>query len=291
MERQHRPHLAVGYIFTSTIFFTLSDVLGKWLTAIYPVMQVTWVRSVAGIIVLIIAVVATANVNKLKTRRPGWHGLRSVMSAFVVLLIFYGLKNIPLAEFVSLTFSIPFFVAIFSPWLLRDKVMPQSWMAIVAGFAGVLFVLRPTPEHFHIAHLTTLLLSFVIGLMVITARSLSTTENTWSLNFYLPFASVILFGYGALSAWVSPLLNHWLMFIALGLSQTIALGCYIEAMRLARPAVIAPLDYIRLIWTIIVGYVIWREFPDPYTWIGIVIIISSGIYVVRHSRIAESERL
>ena len=83
--------------------------LGKWLTERYPVVQVTWLRSVAGLLVLIIATSATANLGKLKTRRPGWHGLRSLMSATVVLLIFYGLKHIPLAEFVSLTFSIPFF--------------------------------------------------------------------------------------------------------------------------------------------------------------------------------------
>ena len=130
----------------------------------------------------------------------------------MVLAIFYGLKHIPLAEFVSLTFSIPFFVALFSPWLLKEKVTQQAWLATAIGFIGVMFVLRPTPDHFHIAHLTSLLMAFLTSLVLMSARYLSTTENRWSLNFYLPVAGIILYGYWALSYWVDPTTTHWLMF-------------------------------------------------------------------------------
>ena len=244
-----------------------------------------------SIIVLLIIIAATSNLGKLKTGRPMWHGMRSLASAIMVFFIFYGLKNIPLAEFVSLTFSIPFFVALLSPWLLREKVTQQSWVAIGIGFIGVMFVLRPTHDHFHIAHLTTLLLAFMASLMLISARYLSTTENRWSLNFYLSVAGIIMFGYWALSYWVNPTLTHWLMFVTLGVSQTAALACFIEALQLERPAVIAPLDYIRLIWTIIVGYVIWQEIPDQYTWIGIIIIVASGLYIVSHGYVSKTEHL
>ena len=291
MERQHYPYLATVFMILATVFFCLADVMGKWLTDTYPVIQITWMRSVVGIIALFIITAATANLHKLKTQRPLWHVLRSLASAFMVLSIFYGLKHIPLAEFVSLTFSIPFFVALFSPWLLKEKVSQQSWAAIAIGFIGAMFILRPTPDHFHIAHLTTLLLAFMASLMLISARYLSTTENRWSLNFYLSVASIIMFGYWALSYWVDPTLTHWLMFIVLGVSQTAALASYIEALRLAQPAVIAPLDYIRLIWTIIVGYVIWQEIPDQFTWAGIVIIVASGIYIVRHGYVSRTEHL
>ncbi len=275
----------------ATVFFCLSDVLGKWLTEVYPLTQVIWLRSAFGITFLFFITAATSNLNKLKTRRPLWHGMRSVASAFMVWCIFYGLKNIPLAEFVSLTFSIPFFIALFSPWFLKEKVTKQSWVAIVVGFVGVLFILRPTPDHFHIAHVTSLLMAFVASLVITSARYLSTSENRWSLNFYLPVAGIILFGYWALSYWMIPTRTHWLMFIVLGLSQTAALASYIEALRLARPAVIAPLDYVRMIWTLIVGYVIWQEIPDQYTWIGILIIVSSGIYIVRHGYVSKTEHL
>jgi len=273
----------------ATVFFCLSDALGKWLTAIYPIVQVTWMRHIVGICVLLLAVVSLDKLDKLKTRNPAWHAGRSVISGLMVLGLFYGLKHIPLAEFVSLTFSVPFFVALFPPWLLKEKVKRQTWIAITAGFIGVLLVLRPTPEHYHHAHLTTLLMSFLISLMLISARYLSTTENRWSLNFYLPVAGIILFGYPTLAHWVAPTEQDWLLFILLGASQTTALGCYIEALRLARPAVMAPLDYLRMIWTIIVGYAIWQELPDRYTWVGIIIIVASGIYIVRHGYVSRTD--
>ena len=139
--------------------------------------------------------------------------------------------------------------------------------------------------------MTSLSLAFLASLVLMSARYLSTTENRWSLNFYLPVAGIILYGYWALSYWVDPTTTHWLMFATLGVSQTAALACYIEALRLARPSVIAPLDYIRLIWTLIVGYVFWLEIPDQYTWAGIIIIVASGIYIVRHGYVSKTEHL
>ena len=291
MERQHHPFLAAVFMSLATVFFCLSDVLGKWLTATYPVVQVTWMRSAVGLCVLLIAAMATANLKALKTRRPAWHAGRSLLSGSMVLGIFYGLKHIPLAEFVALTFSVPFFIALLSPWLLQEQVAKQSWIAITLGFIGVLFVLRPTPDHFHIAHLTTLAMSLMISLLLASARYLSTTETGWSLNFYLPVAGIIMFSYPTLVFWTVPTSADWLLFALLGASQTAALGCYIEALRLARPAVMAPLDYLRMIWTIIVGYLIWQELPDPYTWTGIIIIVTSGIYIVHHSYVNRTEHL
>ena len=291
MERQHHPFLAAFCMLLATIFLCLSDVLGKWLSALYPIVQITWLRGIVGIIALFAVIAVMSNLGKLKTRRPVWHGLRSVNSAFLVLCMFYGLKHIPLAEFVSLTFSVPFFVALLSPWLLKENTSKQVWVATIAGFIGVMLILRPTADHFHIAHVTTLLMSFFVSLMLMSARYLSTTENRWSLNFYLPVASIFLFGYWTLTHWVSPTPSDWLLFISLGITQTLALGLYIEALRLARAAVVAPMDYVRLVWTIIAGYVIWQELPDQYTWAGIIIIVASGIYVVSHSHTSKTEPL
>ena len=289
MERQHNPYLAAVFMILATVFFCLSDALGKWLTAVYPVVQVTWMRSAIGTCFLLLAACATFNLGQLKTRRPAWHAGRSIVSSTMVLGIYYGLKHVPLAEFVSLTFSVPFFVALLSPWLLKEKVARQSWFAIILGFIGILFILRRPPEHFHSAHLTTLLTSLLISAMLISARYLSTTETRWSLNFYLPVAGIIMFGYPTLVYWTGPTTVDWALFVILGIAQTAALGCYIEALRLARPAVMAPLDYLRMIWTLIVGYTIWQELPDPYTWTGIVIIVASGIYIVRHSYVSRTE--
>ncbi len=279
----HRPLAGISFMLLASILFSVSDALGKWLTASYPIAQIAFVRLAVGMIILLLLMVFTARLSSLKTRRPLWHIGRSLLSASVMFTMFYGLKHIPLAEFVSLCFSIPFFLAIISPWLLGEETSWQSWLAITTGFIGIVIILRPSPEHIHLAHLVTLLLALTIALLAVSARYLGDTENFYSMNFYLYPAGLLVYGVDSARVWVAPPPLHWLALVSLGICTTIALACYIQANRYARPTTIAPIDYIRIIWTILLGYFIWHEIPDTYTWLGMTIIIISGIYVVSHT--------
>jgi len=284
-NRHHNPAMGISFMLLSTVFFTLGDALGKWLAASYPIIQLAWIRCILGVLVIGLYAVATGRVKQLKTTRPGWHIFRGVFSIGMILGVFYGLKNLALAEFVSIMFSTSFFIAILSPWLLHERVNTHSWIVIAVGFIGVLFVLRPTPEHFHIAHLTTLLTAATGAVLIISSRWLAITESALALNLYLYPLTILAIWYWAIATWVAPSTIDWLLFIALGISSTAALGCLLQAMRFARPTIVVPLDYVRIIWIILIGYVIWQEIPDPITWIGIITIVSSGIYLVRHSNV------
>lgn len=279
---RHQPVTGISFMLLSTIFFSVSDALGKWLTATYPITQICFIRSAIGMLILLTMMSFSSRLSNLKTKRPLWHISRSILSALVVFAMFYGLKNIPLAEFVSLCFGIPFFIAIVSPWFLKEKTSKQSWLAIAIGFIGIIIILRPSPEHMHLAHLVTLLLAFTVAILAVSARYLGDTENFYSINFYLYPVGLVIFGFDSVQVWVQPQPLHWLALISLGVCTTIALGCYIQANRYARPSVVAPIDYVRMLWTILLGYFIWREVPDVYTWVGMSIIIISGIYVVSH---------
>ncbi|MGI9229588.1 MAG: DMT family transporter [Gammaproteobacteria bacterium] len=282
-DRPHNLLAGVGLMLLSTLFFSISDALGKWLTTLYSISQIAFIRCVVGVIILLSLMLYSARLGDLKSSRPGWHIVRSLVSTAVLFAMFYGLRHLPLAEFVALCFSIPFFIALTSPWFLNEHVDRQSWIAIIVGFIGILIILRPSPEHLHLAHLVTLLLAFAVALLIVSARYLMDTENFHSINFYIYPASLLLFGIDSTYRWIPPNPAHWLALISLGVCTTIALACYIQANRHARPAVVAPIDYIRMIWIILLGYYFWGEIPDLYTCIGMVIIIVSGIYVVRHT--------
>ncbi|MFQ5660221.1 MAG: DMT family transporter [Gammaproteobacteria bacterium] len=280
----HNPAMGIFFMLLATVLFSASDALGKLLTGIYPVVQVTWIRSVLGLLFIGSYAITTKRTGQLITGKHGWHLLRSLLSTLLLLGIFFSLKHIPLAEVVSIAFSTPFIVALLSPAFVHEKVSMQSWIAIATGFTGILIIVRPTPDHFHIAHLVMLGFATSAALLILTARRLALTESAVSLNFYLYPVTIIITSFWAHAVWVMPTITDWLLFVCLGFFATSALGCIIQAMRYARPAVVAPIDYVRIIWTIIVGYLFWHEIPDPVTWIGIAIIVISGIYIVSHGR-------
>ena len=283
-ERRHHPILGITFVLAGTVFIATADALGKWLTAGYPVVQVAWIRTVCGLLIIGGFAIATGRVAQLRPQHRGWHLFRSVLSTALVLLVFYGLKHLPLAEYAAIAFAAPFIVAMLSPRLLGEPVGAHTWLAIALGFAGVLLIFRPAPGHFEIAHLTTLGLATAGAVLVITARRLSTSETALALNFYVYPFSILVLAYPAAQAWVEPSPLDWCLFAALGSVATAGMGCIIHALRLARPAFIAPFDYVRLMWTIMLGYAIWGEVPRPATWAGIVTIVLAGIYVVSHGR-------
>ena len=268
----------------SSVFFTASDVLGKFLIADYPLAEVTWLRSVFGLAILIVISMALGQSNRLRTRNPGWHAFRSCLSVVLLPAIFYGLNHIPLAEFIAIIFAAPFFVAILTPLLLHERVAGKAWLAIGMGFCGILIVTRPTPDHFHIAHLTTLFCAASTATLSVTARRLIKADSLFALNFYLYPAGILVYFFPTIQNWRAPDPLDWLLFVALGFTATAALWCVILAVRHARPAFVAPIDYIRIIWTIAVGWLFWNEIPDSTTWLGILVIAACGLYIVTHGR-------
>ena len=283
-KKQHRPLFGILFMLLGTISISIADAIGKWLTADYPFIQGAWLRSLIGVILIGMFAAYNGMLPQLKTSKPGWHGFRSLLTSIAIILIFYGLKNIPLAEFTAIIFATPFFIAALSSRFLEDGVSKQEWLAIVIGFIGILIVLRPTPDHFHIAHLTTLVAAACLGILFVSARHLTATESTLSLNFYLHVVNSVVCIYPAVSSWVMPSLTDAFLFFALALAGTLGIGCAIQAVHYAKPSTVSPIDYVRLIWTTLLGYYLWKEMPAPLTWVGIVIIIISGVYIVRHAR-------
>jgi drug/metabolite transporter (DMT)-like permease len=281
---KQNPLLGIAYMLAGTVFFSIGDSTGKWLTTDYPVMQIAWIRSLMGLSLIGLLALFTGRLQQLTTKTPGWHLFRSLMSSGTIIIIFYSLKHIPIAEYVSLTFAAPFIIALLSPLVLQEKVSLHSWIAICVGFVGILIVLRPTPDHFHPGHLAALGVAISIAALAITARILATTESATALNFYIYPANILISAYWAIDNWVTPVAFDWFLFVLLGTSATAALGCFVQSLIYAIPAVVSPNDYARMLWMISIGYLIFGEVPTPITWVGIIIIIASGIYVVSHGK-------
>ena len=286
LNKISHDNLTKGIIFMilATMLFSMADATGKYLTERYPFMQIIWLRSTIGLALMGMAIIGTRQFYMFSTTKPGWHLARSLVGIILMTGIFMGLKYIPLAEVTSIIFANPFIVAIFTPLFLKERVSRHSYIAIIIGFIGILLVARPTPDHFHYAHLFMLGFATATAFLIITARKLANTESVLTLNFYLYPATIVFSSFWAFDEWVTPDPFSWFLFVCVSLFATLALFCVTQAMHNARPAIVAPIDYARIIWTLLIGYFIWGEFPDLITWAGIITIITSGIYVVTHGR-------
>lgn len=265
-----------------SILFAAADALGKLATESYPLAQVLWLRCFFGIVLIAGVILLNGNLTDFQTHRPIAHIKRSMVGLVLSLCMLIGLKYIPLAEVTALVFATPIIVAVYSITVLKESISNRMLLAIFGGFVGVLIVVRPTPDHFHFAHLAMLGFALASAYLSISARSLVKTESALTLNFYLYPATIILGGWFAWRDWVATDMVSMGILFGVAFFATLALLSITRAVHCASAAKVTPFDYSRIIWTVSIGFVFWGELPDAITWIGIVIIIFCGLYLIRY---------
>lgn len=284
LDKQSSTIFGVILIIIGTLLFSIADAFVKWLAATYSASQIGFIRSTMGMSFVGIFVLFSKRVGDLKTTQLKWHAFRGMMASIMILTSFYALGRIPLLEVIAIAHAAPIFVAVIAPFFLDEHVSRQHWTTIMVGFAGVLIILRPSPDHFHIAHLYMALGALAYALLIITARKLAKSETIVSLNFYIYPITIIATATLSLNNWNTPSYFDWLLFVLLAISATLALACYVVAVKYVEATTIAPLDYVSMLWATMIGYFIWRELPDPLTFTGISLIVFSGVYLVTHTK-------
>jgi len=205
-----------------------------------------------------------------------------------------------MATTVALYFSAPLFITILSVFFLAEKVGPRRWIALLAGFAGVLIMVRPGGELFDWAALLPVLSGFAYAVSMIGARKLGSTESASALAFWgnavfllLSLAISATLGTGAyegasdhpsvtflLRGWVMPTGFDLMLMMATGLVAAAGLTLLTQAYRIAEASVVTPFEYTAMVWSVIYGWIIWSDWPRPLDWAGIAIIIGSGLYIL-----------
>jgi drug/metabolite transporter (DMT)-like permease len=279
-------HFGKGVLFMmlGSMLFAIADALGKLVTQSYPLTQVVWLRCFFGLALIACVIVFQGRLSDFKTTRKRAHLARSFVGITMTGCMMTGLKYIPLAEVTAVVFATPLIVAVYSIVIQKEPMSRSMFMAILLGFLGVLVVVRPTPDHFHFAHLIMLGFALSSAYLSITARALIKTESPLTLNLYIYPATIILGGYFAWRDWVTPDLLSLAALFGVAFFASLALLSITKAVHCASPARVTPFDYSRMLWTVSIGLIFWGELPDAVTWMGIAIIMLCGIYIVNHGR-------
>ncbi len=245
----------------------------------YHVLQILFFRQ---IVVFLSSLPDTVKAfpESLKTQRPGIHALRLV-GAFIALSCgIWAVAVLPLTAATTLAFAQVFFVALLALWFLGESVGFHRIAAVVVGFLGVVIVMRPGAEGFiDLNAFIPILGALGAAVAVTSVRKLSQTETTATLLVYQSIFVGVLAGVPLFWLWVTPDLEGLFLLLAMGVLATVGQWVGVKALRLGEASVIGNMEYTKLVYAAILGYLLFGEVPDFYTVIGAGIIIASSIYI------------
>lgn len=267
----------------AVMFFSFMDMELKLLSALYPPMQVAALRGLTSLPLVFAYTLWRRALPSLFAVRWRLHLLRAGLSIVMLFLFSYSLRSLPLSDAYAIFFVAPLMITALSVPLLKEKVDASRWWAILLGLAGVIVVLRPGAGGvFTLAACAVLGTAACYAVAAITVRILSRTDSSESMVFWL--TASLAFGAGALAApdWVPLRQADWPMLAGLAATGFIAQLLVTFAFRHGEASSIAPLEYTALAWGAVIDWIVWHTLPDRFTLVGAVIIITSGIYLIRH---------
>ncbi len=275
-----RIGLGIAYMLASVLALAVLNVLVKLLSARYPVIEIAFFRSLFALGPALLAVSTSGGLASLRTLRLGSHISRATIGLAAMLLMFWSYHLLPLADAVAIGFSAPLFLTALSVPLLGEKVGPWRWGAVLAGFAGVLVMVKPGATALDLGAVVALGAAVGYALAVITVRQLGRTEHPNTIVFYFTLNT------GALSAlalpwfWTPPTLADLGLMALTGLLGGAVQYCGTHAYTLGPAAVIGPFNYSAILWATLFGWLIWGDLPDRWVILGAAVVIASGLFIV-----------
>ena len=265
--------------------FPFMNVAVKLLAVRYPAAQITWARFTGHLIVMLIIFLPQYRWGLFRTRRLAVQLGRSVLMLVSNLVFVMAIGVVPLATASAIGFTSPLLVTALSVPLLHEQVGWRRWSAVVVGFAGALMVIRPSSGLRDPAVLLLLASSFAYALYQIATRLVGRVDSAATGNIFAALLGSIGMSLAMPFIAVMPRsLVDALLFCSLGLLGGFGHYLVIRAFQLGPAAVIAPLGYVELVGSVVLGYLVFFNFPDAWTWVGAAVIIASGIYIAFRER-------
>jgi drug/metabolite transporter (DMT)-like permease len=250
---------------------------------------VLFLRSFGSLVVQLGVLTARGGIPSLRTERPLLNLVRVTTNLSAMILYNLSLKYLMLAETVTLFFAAPLFLTALSWPLLGERIGWRRWSAVVVGFAGVMVVMQPGTEAMHPAALLPVGAALLYTFFNITTRILSRTEASHTLIVYSNIAYCVGTGIVLPFVWIAPAGADVALLLVLGAAAVAAQYFHVTALRFTQISVLAPFEYTALFWAALLGFAVWSEVPEPHVWIGIAIIVGSGLYIIyRESAVARS---
>ena len=272
-------------VMVAVVFFSVGDLLAKYLTRFYPIALIVWARFTFHLLLIVVALGPRYGLALVRTKRLGTQLIRGLLLVIGSVFFVSALKFMPLAEATAIAYLAPVLVTIMSVLFLGEKVEISRWVAVFCGFIGVLTIIRPGSNIFTWAALLPVANAMAFATYQILTRKLAGLESAYTSIFYAGLVGSVLSLLTLPGVWTMPQnFEHAAAFVGVGVLGGFGHLILIKAYEHAPASRLAPFSYSQLIWVALIGFFVFGDFPDHWSLLGIAILVTSGIYIARHQR-------
>ena len=276
---------AITFNLLAWVMLPIMDGFAKYLSSDLPVLQITWARYFFTVAFTLPIMFFFFRKNLVWTDKPKLQLIRGLILLTANVCFFYSISIISLAKALTLAFIAPLIVTAFSQIFLGEKVGFRRWSAVIIGFIGSMVVIRPGFVEINLASLAALGTGVMYGFYLIITRKLSSSDNPLLTLLLTGVVGAIIISFVMPFVWIKPTLNQWSMMAAIGIFACVGHLFIILSLKYADASKLAPFSYFEIVTNIIIGYYFFSDFPDKWTFLGLFIIILSGIYISRRENI------
>jgi drug/metabolite transporter (DMT)-like permease len=278
---QHRSTLrGIGLLMGAVLLFSSMDTLAKFMLKSYPMSALMWARYMVHVVVMLAWLGPSMGLRLVRTLHPWKQILRGVLLVGSTTFFYFALRYLPLAEAAAITFVGPILTALLSGPMLGDKVTKRQWVAVIIGFTGVLIIMRPGGGVLSLPAVFPLATAILFSIYQIVTRKVSGRDHPYTSLFYTAIVGGAITSFAVPFHWITPSLTQAGFVLCIGVFGGLGHLLLIRSMEYASPSTLAPFVYSQLVWSTLLAFIVFGDFPEPMTLFGMFVVVAGGLLAV-----------
>jgi len=275
---------AIFYNLLAWAILPFMDTIAKYLSSELSFFQITWARYFFTVLFTLPFMFFFFRKNLTWSTQPKLQIFRGLTLLFANILFFYSISIISMAKALTLAFVAPLITTALSPIFLGEKVGVRRWSAVIIGFVGSLIVIQPGFIEFNLASISALGTGFFYGIYLVITRKLHSSDSPLLTLLLTGVVGVVLASFFVPVVWINPTFNQWSLLALMGIFACLGHLFLILSLKYADASKLAPFGYFEIVTNVFLGYYFFGDFPHYWTWVGLSIIVCSGIYISLRER-------
>ena len=271
------PLIAISLMIISGLFFVLMHSAVKYLSKEVHIFEIAFFRC-ALVIFVLAPVIIQQGKTIFKTSQPKMQFLRIITNSVAMLCFFYGISTTPLAQLTTLGFTVPIFATILAVIFMKEKIRLRRTTALIIGFIGTIVVMRPDIS-IELGALLIIFSSFLWSICLIFIKKLTQTDSAVTISLYFGIGMIPATFILAFPVMEAIDMRQFTILVFIAITGTLAQTIMNTALKKGELALLLPFDFLRLIWSVLIGYALFAEEPTFTLWIGGFLIIGSTTYI------------